>query len=237
MGPSALSPDAFAGALDYISSRPEIWEVIVTGGDPLVLSPRRIAEVTAALAAVPHVKILRWHTRVPVVAPERVTADLAAALRTDDATTYVALHANHPRELSPEARTAIARIVDAGVPMISQTVLLRGINDDAATLEALMRGFVETRVKPYYLHHADLANGTAHLRTTLSDGQQLMDALRGRVSGLCQPTYVLDIPGGFGKVPVGPCYLSELSSADGVTCEVRDPDGRDHAYPPAINHQ
>ncbi len=136
----------------------------------------------------------------------------------------MALHANHPREMSPAARAACARIVDAGVPMVAQTVLLGGVNDDPAVLGALMRAFVETRIKPYYLHHGDLAPGTSHLRTSIEAGQAVMRAMRGSLSGLCQPTYVLDIPGGHGKVPVGPTYL-----ADG---EVEDPNGVRHAYPP-----
>ncbi len=152
-------------------------------------------------------KVVRLHTRMPDVDPAAVTPERVAALSGRRTAVYVVLHANHPRELTPAARAACARLVDAGVPMLSQSVLLRGVNDDAATLEALMRAFVETRIKPYYLHHADLAPGTAPFRTTLQEGQALMRGLRGRVSGLCQPTYVLDIPGGYGKAPVGPCYL------------------------------
>jgi len=210
VGPQAetnLTMKEIETALAYVRAHPEIWEVIVTGGDPLIMSARRIADVTAALDFIPHVKIVRWHTRVPVVAPERVTPDLVAALRTSRSTVYVALHANHPRELTTAARAAIGRLVDAGIPVVSQTVLLRGVNDDADTLEALMRAFVEARVKPYYLHHGDLAPGTAHFRTTIAEGQALMHALRQRVSGLAMPTYVLDIPGGHGKVPIGPAYL------------------------------
>src|SRR6202022_2020377 len=151
-----------------------------------------------------------------------ISGEMVAALKVNGATTWVALHANHVRELTRKARAACAAIVDAGIPMVSQSVLLRGVNDDAATLEALMRGFVECRIKPYYLHHGDLAPGTAHLRTTLAQGQALMRALRGRVSGLCQPDYVLDIPGGFGKAPVGPEYLSpadSLARADSLSWE------------------
>jgi lysine 2,3-aminomutase len=205
---TALSPQAYGDALEYIRGHREIWEVILTGGDPLMLSPRRLAEIMADLAAIDHVRIIRIHTRVPVADPSRINDEMVAALKVNGATTWVALHANHPREFAEEARAACARLVDAGIPMVSQSVLLRGVNDDAATLEALMRGFVECRIKPYYLHQGDLAPGTAHLRTTLEAGQALMRALRGRVSGLCQPDYVLDIPGGFGKSPVGPQYLS-----------------------------
>ena len=209
---TALSPDAYVDALDYIRCHAEIWEVILTGGDPLMLSPRRLAEIMADLAAIDHVKIIRIHTRVPVADPARVSSEMVAALKVQGATTWLALHANHPRELTETARAACACIIDAGIPMVSQSVLLRGVNDDAATLEALMRAFVECRIKPYYLHHGDLAPGTAHLRTTLAQGQALMRALRGNVSGLCQPDYVLDIPGGFGKAPVGPAYLSHPDS-------------------------
>jgi len=206
---TALSQEAYGGALDYIRAHPEVWEVILTGGDPLMLSPRRLQEVIADLAAIDHVRIVRLHTRVPVADPERITDDVVAALRAPGVTVWVALHANHPREFSAQARAACARLVDAGVPLVSQSVLLRGVNDDAATLAALMRAFVENRIKPYYLHHGDLAPGTAHLRTTIEEGQALMRSLRGRVSGLCQPDYVLDIPGGYGKAPIGPVYLTQ----------------------------
>jgi lysine 2,3-aminomutase len=185
-GRGGLSPAALAAALDYIGGHPQIWEVILSGGDPLVLSSRRLMATAIRLAAIPHVKVLRVHTRVPVVAPERIDAALIRALRTGKAT-FVVLHVNHPRELTKDARVACARFVDAGIPMLSQSVLLRGVNDDADTLGALMRTLVECRIKPYYLHQADLAPGTAHLRTTIAEGQALMRGLRGRYSGLCQP--------------------------------------------------
>jgi lysine 2,3-aminomutase len=223
-GRGGLSPRALAAALDYIGGCPQIWEVILSGGDPLVLSARRLDDVVTRLAAIAHVKVIRVHTRVPVAAPERVTAAVVRALRTDKAT-FVVLHANHPRELTKQVRAACARLVDAGIPMLSQSVLLRGVNDDAATLGALMRALVECRIKPYYLHHADLAPGTAHLRTSIAQGQTAMRALHGHYSGLCQPTYVLDIPGGFGKSPIGPNYLSE----DGALVE--DFNGQRHRYP------
>ncbi len=224
----ALSARELAAALDYIRNSPAIWEVILTGGDPFVLSPRRIADVTAALGAIPHVKILRWHTRVPAVAPERVTAGLVEALRSAGKAVYVAVHANHPRELTGAARAACARLADGGVSLVGQTVLLKGVNDNVETLEALMRAFVEARVKPYYLHHPDLAPGTAHFRLTIAEGQALTRALRGRLSGLALPAYVLDIPGGHGKVPVGPGYATE-GAGDGEWT-IADPRGRTHIY-------
>ena len=226
-----LSRQELAAALDYIRGRPDIWEVVLTGGDPLILSPRRLRGVVEALSGIDHVKILRWHTRVPVVAPERVTAALVAALKGPGKAAYVVLHANHPRELTEAARGACARLVDAGIPMLSQSVLLRGVNDDADTLGALMRAFVETRIKPYYLHHADLAPGTARFRTSIGDGQALMRSLRGRLSGLCQPTYVLDIPGGHGKSPIGPAYVAPVEGRPDVH-SIEDYQGNRHPYAP-----
>jgi lysine 2,3-aminomutase len=230
-GTSALSGDAYRDALNYIESHPDIWEVILTGGDPLILSARRLSEAMDDLAHIPHVRIVRFHTRVPVVDPARITGPMIEALRRPGVTTWIALHANHPREFTQGAREAVARLADAGIPLVSQSVLLRGVNDDASTLEALMRTFVECRIKPYYLHHGDLAPGTAHLRTTIAEGQALMAALRGRVSGLCQPDYVLDIPGGFGKVPIGPAYLETMPGPDS-SYRVRDYCGDVHGYPP-----
>lgn len=234
---SALSDDAYRGALEYIRTHQEVWEVILTGGDPLMLSSRRLSEIMADLAAIDHVKIIRLHSRVPIADPERINSDMVAALRVEGATTWIAIHANHPRELGANARAACARLADAGIPLVSQTVLLRGVNDDAATLAALMRTFVECRIKPYYLHHGDLAPGTAHLRTTIEAGQELMRALRGRVSGLCQPDYVLDIPGGYGKAPIGPTYLSQSASREHEDPPERryrivDYCGDVHLYPP-----
>jgi lysine 2,3-aminomutase len=231
IGPGAptLSPKQLDAALAYIGAHPDIWEVILTGGDPLVLSPRRLKSVVARLAAIDHVKVIRVHTRVPAAEPSRITPQLVAALKAPGKATYVVLHANHPRELTPAAREACALMIDAGIPMLSQSVLLAGVNDDAATLGALMRALVECRIKPYYLHHGDLASGTSHLRSSIARGQELMRALRGRTSGLCQPEYVLDIPGGHGKSPIGPSYLSR--DEDGRT-RIEDYNGGLHCYPP-----
>jgi len=223
---SALSPEAFDAALAYIAAQGQIREVILTGGDPFILSPRRIAEISGRLAAIPHVKIVRWHTRVPVTDPARVTDDLVAALHAAGAIAWVAVHANHAREFGPDAVRAIARLADGGVPLVSQSVLLKGVNDDAVALAALMRAFADNRIKPYYLHHPDLAPGTAQFRPTIAEGLALMQALRREVSGLEMPTYMLDIPGGFGKVPLESDHLD--IAPDGV--RVRDLAGRWHAY-------
>lgn len=201
----ALNAAELAAALDYIRAHDAIWEVILTGGDPLMLPVAPIRDLIAALAAIPHVRTIRIHSRVPVADPARITPELIDAL---DATkpVWLAVHVNHPRELSDAARTACTRLAKSGVPLVGQTVLLKDVNDDAATMEALLRAMVETRIKPYYLHHLDLAPGTGHFRTSIEAGQILMRQLRGRVSGLCQPEYVLDIPGGHGKAPIGPVY-------------------------------
>jgi lysine 2,3-aminomutase len=228
--PAHLSDAELEKAIAYVAADPAIWEVVVTGGDPLVLSPRRLKRAADRVAAIPHVKILRWHTRVPLVAPERIDDEMVAALKPEGLTAWLALHANHPREFTAAGRAALARLADSGIPLVSQTVLLKGVNDDTETLEALMRAFVESRVKPYYLHHGDLAPGTAHFRTSIAAGRAVVGALRGKVSGLCQPTYVLDIPGGHGKVPVGPVHVED--AGDGVWT-VSDLGGMPRAYPPA----
>ena len=222
-----LAPEKLAAALDHIRARPQIWEGILTGGDPLALSPRRLAETVRAIAAIDHVKVLRFHTRVPVAAPDLVTDDLVAAIRADGVSTWVAIHANHPREIGAEARAALDRFVATGVPLVSQTVLLRGVNDDPEILAALMRAFVEARVKPYYLHHPDLAPGTGHFRLSIAEGRRIVAELMRRVSGLARPAYVLDIPGGYGKIPLG----SEAAAPDGAGgWRLEDSTGRIHPY-------
>jgi len=231
VGPQGLGTLGSAeldAAIGYIADHSEIWEVILTGGDPLVLSPRRLRDLMEWLASIEHVKIVRFHTRVPVVEPERIDAAMVAALTASGKTTYLAVHANHPRELTAAAKTGFDRMLAGGIALISQSVLLKGVNDDVETLAALMRGFVENRIKPYYLHHPDLAPGTGHFRVSIEAGQALVAALRGRISGLCQPVYVLDIPGGYGKADIG---AVSITGSDGCFT-VRDWQGGEHAYPP-----
>jgi lysine 2,3-aminomutase len=224
-GEGNLSPAQLEAALDYIRQHEEIWEVILSGGDPMILSPRKLKAITTALRDVPHVKVLRIHTRVPVVDPGRVDDEMIAALKCF-APVHIVLHCNHANELRERQQAAIARLVDAGIPMVSQSVLLRGVNNSVEALTQLFRRLVENRVKPYYLHHGDLARGTSHFRTSLSEGQALMRGLRGNVSGMCQPQYILDIPGGWGKVPVGPNYV-EVSQGRTI---VEDYRGGRHDY-------
>jgi lysine 2,3-aminomutase len=223
----ALTPQDMDRAFRYIADHPEIQEVILTGGDPFILSPRRAADITQRLAATGNVKVIRWHTRVPMVDPERVSDDFIAALLAPGVTAWVAVHANHPNEFSPHARAALARLVDAGIPLVSQSVLLKGVNDDVETLAGLMRAFIQNRIKPYYLHHPDLARGTSHFRLGIDEGLALARALRARLSGLAQPTYVLDIPGGFGKVPLDSANVEKTATGH----RIRDFDGKWHDYP------
>jgi len=230
-GGEALSAAELDAAVAYIRARPEIWEVILTGGDPLMLAPRRLAKLIAALDAIDHVGVIRVHSRVPIVDPSRVTDELLAALKPRRAALWFAVHCNHARELGTAARGALARLADAGIPLMGQTVLLAGVNDDVETLEALMRALVRCRVKPYYLHHPDLVRGTGHFRVSVERGQALMKALRGRLSGLGQPTYVLDVPGGHGKVPIGPGYLGDDPDALPGALLVEDAFGGRHRYP------
>ncbi len=211
-------------AYAWIAAHPAIREVILTGGDPLMLSPRRLGAIVAALSAIGHVETIRIHSRVPVADPARLTPALAAALRTERAM-WLVVHANHAREFTPAARAAIRRAQAEAIPVLGQSVLLRGVNDSEAALEALLRAMVAARVKPYYLHQLDAAPGTAHFHVPIAEGQRLLTALRGRVTGLAWPTYVLDIPGGHGKVPLLDSY------ADLDAGQVRDPAGREHALP------
>jgi len=220
-----MAPGAVKKALAYIRARKEIWEVILSGGDPLTLSDRRLKEIVSQLHAIPHVKALRIHTRMPVVEPSRITAGLAKALK-GRCPVYILLHCNHARELTPTARTACAKLIDAGFPMLSQSVLLGGVNDTAKDLEDLMRAFVETRILPHYLHQADLARGTGHFRVPVAKGRELLRGLRGKISGLCQPHYMLDIPGGHGKAPIGPVFA--VDSCEGMVVE--DFKGKKHVY-------
>jgi len=226
-GGESLGAEQLERAFAYLEAHSEIWEVILSGGDPLVLAPRRLAAIVRRLDAIPHVRVIRIHSRVPAADPALVTDELVGALAAEKAL-WLVLHANHARELDAAAGEALARLGRAGIPLLAQTVLLAGVNDDPTALEALFRALVALRVKPYYLHHLDLAPGTARFRTSIAAGQELVRGLRGRVSGLCQPTYVLDIPGGAGKVPIGPAYLEET----GVEAErvVRDWRGKPHLY-------
>ncbi len=225
-GQETLSEAEIDAAIDYIAAHKEIFEVILTGGDPLILSDRRLAQIFDRLEEIPHVEVVRLHTRVATVDPARITDALVKTLRRRFAT-WIGVHVNHVSEFTPAADAAIDHLVDGGIPLVSQTVLLKGVNDSVDALSALMRGFVKRRIKPYYLHHLDFAEGTNHFRVPLGEGKALYEALRGHVTGLGQPSYILDIPGGFGKVPVSGDWIHPLS---GTRYSIRDWQGRTHIY-------
>lgn len=214
-------------AYDYIAEHKEIWEVILTGGDPLILKPHQLKSIINRLNAIEHVEIIRIHTRIPVVESQRINDEMLDALKCNK-TVYIAIHANHPREFTQQAINACASLTAAGITLLSQTTLLKGINDHIDVLSQLMRTFVKNRIKPYYVHHADQAKGTQHFRTTIAEGQKLMKQLRGRFSGICQPTYVLDIPGGYGKVPVSSSYIQDNTIEN--TYNIEDYCGNKHHY-------
>lgn len=215
-------------ALAYIADHPEIKEVILTGGDPLVLGAGRLHNIMQRLHAIPHLDWIRIHTRIPVVQPEKMTADVLKALDGSKPVT-IALHINHARELSDAARDVLARLHHAGHLLVSQSVLLRGINDSVDCLADLFHALVKNRVKPYYLHHADLSAGTSHFRTSFETGMQLMRAVRQRVSGLSMPEYVIDIPGGVAKIPVNSDYVQKIPGQAGAYWLIA-PDGQKYFY-------
>ena len=230
VGPNSeiLNMQEREAALGYIRDNKSIWEVILTGGDPLILSPRQLKHIMDALNEINHVKIIRFHTRIPIADPARITTELLSSLKSDKAL-YMPLHINHAREITQENITAIKTLQKSGITLLSQSVLLKGVNDNIETLEELYRTLVELGIKPYYLHHPDFAPGTGHFRVSIEEGQALVKQLLGRLSGLCQPTYMLDIPGGYGKIPLTPCYIKELEKN---TYTLENYKGESFSYPP-----
>jgi lysine 2,3-aminomutase len=217
------------GAFRYLRAHPEVREVIVSGGDPFTLSTAQLVEVLSSLRSIQSVETIRLATRAPVALPQRVTDELTAALQAYHPL-WVMTHFNHPKELAPLALEACRRLVDAGFPVMNQTVLLRGVNDDATTLAELFRGLVRQRVRPYYLFQADPVAGSGHLRTPVGTGLAIMRALQGRLSGIALPKLMIDTPGGLGKVPLCPDYVvahgpgtTRLRTPDGVEVEYLDP--------------
>ncbi len=225
-GQANLDADELAAALAYVAAHNEIREVILSGGDPLVLSDRRLGALIQNLAEIEHVEMLRIHTRVPLVDPDRITPELIGALK-GGKPLFMVIHVNHAQELSARVTRAIALLVDHGIPVLSQSVLLKGVNNSVEDLAELFRSLVANRVKPYYLHHLDRARGTSHFRCSIAEGQKLMEDLQANVSGLCLPSFMLDIPGGFGKVPIGRGQVAEQGSN---RYQVIDPAGRPHLY-------
>ena len=201
-------------ALEYLRNHPEIRDLIISGGDPLAMSTTRIVRILQAVRCIPSIETIRIATRMPVALPQRITYELVQALRPFHPI-WIMTHFNHPKELTPQAREGLRRLVDAGFPVMNHTVLLRGINDDSAVLTELFRGLVRERAKPYYLLQTDPVRGTGHLRTPLDTGLRIMSELQGRLSGIALPKFIVDTPGGLGKVPVSPNYI--VSRGAGVT--------------------
>ncbi len=220
-GGGARSLSRLEPALSYLRAHPEVTDVIISGGDPLVMSTQRLVSIVAAVRAIPSVETIRLATRVPVTLPQRITDELLFALRPYHPL-WVMTHFNHPKELTDASQAACQRLADAGFPVMNQTVLLKGINDDATVLAQLFRGLVKQRVRPYYLLQMDPVVGTGHLRTPVHRGREIMDQLQGRLSGIALPKFIVDTPGGFGKVPAGPDYV--VAAGAGVT-SFRSPRG------------
>ena len=198
-------------ALDYIRSHKEIRDVLVSGGDPFILETGRLEGILSQLRAIDHVEILRIGTKIPVTMPQRIDTELTDMLRRFHPL-FVSIHLTHPKELTGECRNALGLLADAGIPLGSQTVLLNGINDNPETMKELMHGLLKSRVRPYYLYQADLVPGTAHFRTSVDTGIAIIESLRGHTTGYAVPSFVIDAPGGGGKVPVGPYYIKEIKN-------------------------
>jgi lysine 2,3-aminomutase len=225
-GPRSL--ERLAPAFAYLRAHPEVRDVIVSGGDPLAMATARLTALLAELRAIPSIETIRLATRVPVVMPMRIDTELLDALRPFHPL-WLMTHFNHPKELSEQARASLRRLADAGFPVMNQSVLLRGVNDDAETLKELFRGLVRERARPYYLLQMDPVRGTSHLRTPLERGVQIMEQLQGRLSGIALPKLIVDTPGGFGKVPHGPSYVLSRDAEQGVT-RFRTPRGVEVDY-------
>jgi lysine 2,3-aminomutase len=221
-----VTDERLDAAVDHIARTPRIRDVILSGGDPLLLEDDHLENLLRRLRSIPHVEIIRLGSRVPVTLPQRITDELCNMLRRYHPL-YLNTHFNHPQELTAQAAAACARLADAGLPLGNQTVLLRGVNDSPTVMQQLVKGLLKMRVRPYYLHHMDLAAGTGHFRTRIESGLDIVAALRGPVSGLAVPHYVIDAPGGKGKIPLQPEYLVRL----GETALLRTPSGETIEFP------
>jgi len=205
-----IHPRYVEDGIDYIRAHPEVRDVVISGGDPLMLGDHKLEHILKLLREIPHVEILRLGTRMPCYLPQRITPELAAMLKKYHPL-YVNVHFNHPDEITEESARALNLLADAGIPLGNQTVLLKGVNDDPATMKKLMQKLLTVRVRPYYIYQADYVKGTAHFRTTVEKGIEIMQALRGWTSGMAVPYYVIDAPGGGGKIPILPNYLHSVS--------------------------
>jgi lysine 2,3-aminomutase len=221
----------FAEQIDYIRRHSEVRDVLLSGGDPLLLSDDKLDQLLGALRAIPHVEFVRIGTRIPIFLPQRITPQLCAMLKKHHPL-FISIHSNHPRELTTEVRIALECLADAGVPLGNQSVLLRNVNDDPEVMKAQVQKLLMCRVRPYYIYQCDLIAGSAHLRSSVRKGLEIMQALRGHTTGYAVPTYVIDAPGGGGKVPVSPEYVLSRN-ADRVV--IRNYEGKIFEYPEAAD--
>jgi lysine 2,3-aminomutase len=219
----------FDQQIDYIRRTPAVRDVLLSGGDPLLFNDEKLEYLLSQLRAIPHVEFLRIGTRIPIFLPQRITPQLCAMLRNYHPL-FISIHSNHPRELTTEVRDALGRLADAGIPLGNQSVLLRHVNDDPAVMKVQVQKLLQCRVKPYYLYQCDLIAGSAHLRTSVREGLEIMERLRGHTTGYAVPQYVIDAPGGGGKVPVAPEYVLSRN-ADRVV--IRNYEGKLFEYPEA----
>lgn len=219
----------FDRQIAYIAEHPEIRDVLLSGGDPLLFNDEKLEYLLGRLRAIPHVEFLRIGSRVPIFLPQRITPELCAMLRQFHPL-FISVHTNHPRELTTEVREALVRLADAGVPLGNQSVLLRHVNDDPVVMKALVQKLLMCRVRPYYIYQCDLIAGSSHLRSTVSRGLEIMDALRGHTTGYAVPQYVIDAPGGGGKIPVNPGYILRKSATKVI---LRNFEGKVFEYPEA----
>ena len=217
----------FDRQIAYIAEHPEIRDVLLSGGDPLLFNDEKLEYLLGRLRAIPHVEFLRIGSRVPIFLPQRITLELCAMLRQFHPL-FVSVHTNHPRELTTEVREALGRLADAGIPLGNQSVLLRHVNDDPVVMKALVQKLLLCRVRPYYIYQCDLIAGSAHLRSTVSRGLEIMDSLRGHTTGYAVPQYVIDAPGGGGKIPVNPGYILRKSANKVI---LRNFEGKVFEYP------
>lgn len=232
IGPSAqtLSNEELSSAIEYIRNDRNIWEVILTGGDPLIMPPKKLRQIIAQLEEIEHVKIIRFHTRIPVADPNRITQELCDVLSAATKPIYIAVHSNHEQEFSDKAQKSIHALHKAGCVLLGQTVLLKNINDNASTLDRLFRKMVENRIRPYYLHHPDLTIGTSHFRLSVEEGQKIYNEMRRSLSGIATPRYMLDIPGGYGKIDIATPMIHKDEHCN--FHRVDDLNGGTHSYPP-----
>jgi len=221
----------FERQIEYVRQHREVRDVLLSGGDPLLLSDEKLENLLSRLRAIPHVEFLRIGTRIPIFLPQRVTPELCAMLK-EFHPLFISLHSNHPRELTTEAREAFGRLADAGIPLGNQSVLLRHVNDDPVVMRAQVQKLLLCRVKPYYLYQCDLISGSAHLRASVRKGLEVMESLRGHTTGYAVPQYVIDAPGGGGKVPINPDYIV---SRTGARVLIRNFEGKLFEYPEAAD--